>query len=247
MIDLNIFYLYIGISVLILCPHFCCSKRETEHFVIGLQGRLEQFESCNVRITTEFNTLDFESFTIPVALLDLQNRRNIWMVEPIWDISTHRATHLFHFKFRSLRCSLDLILSLSPAPYDNLIYHHFDFQRREYMEDKYLIVIRQHSAFLAEDQQKIWDSNSVLPSLRVFIWTVTFDTVATKSIRLNETYFICRICNLLLPLNCSVYVSHLFYILECPSVCPSVRLSVCPSVRLSVRDNLDSGWRYRKV
>jgi len=196
MVNLDIIFAFI-IRALVLCPYYCsCGQGKMESFIIGLQERLELFEFCNIRITSVFNTTEFEPFIIPVALIDVNIRKNKLFSMPT-----------FHFKFRSLLCSLDLF-HLAQSPYEKRIYRRSQYYHlTEYMEDIYFIVIRQHSRFLAEEHHKMWDS-SVLTGIRMFIWTVKSDSEHVNNLRFHQTYFICGVCDLYLNSNCTVYVSQ---------------------------------------
>jgi len=108
--------------------------------IVGLGERLEHFEHCNIRITATFKSLEFESFPVPVALVDTKNRKIKTYFLSAWQASfsglrstdTYVRKGLFNFKYRIERCYLDLVIhfgteAYNPTSYFQELYQHFEY------------------------------------------------------------------------------------------------------------------------
>jgi len=126
-------------------------KSKCESVIVGLQKRLEEFQICNIRITAEFDEIDFEPFPMPLALMDPATRKSARLFLNVLISPIHEATRGFMFKYRESICMIDLIIHLEDEPYGGeLVYWHKRIhQQHEYMNDKYLVIIRHSAAFLA--------------------------------------------------------------------------------------------------
>jgi len=146
------------IIAFVLILHLHLNFTECSYFSIaGLEQRLEQFEACNTRITAKFNNMELEAFSVPLTLLDVENRKNLTFFEDIWGDPTYHDSDVYLFKYREAICTLDLICHLGHEPYEQKMYWHDLYQINEYMLDKYLVIIRHELEFLTEDQRQIWD------------------------------------------------------------------------------------------
>jgi len=164
------------------------------YFIRGLNKRIEEFQVCNVRITTYVlrQETDFETFTFPLVLTDTWVRYDFLAMHDIWSIRIHKTIHLFHFKYRESICTLDLILHIHNKTYDPNFYFHEFYQLHEYMNDKYLIVIQEQNKFLEENHMNFLYFRP-LRDHKIFFWTVNQDLNHTKNtyFSFSSIYLIC--------------------------------------------------------
>jgi len=113
--------------------------------------------------------MDFEPFSVPVALIDTESRQNKSFFSHIWD---QMSTPGFMFKHREDICAFDLILHLSDEPYNNTYLHYF-YQMAEFMYDKYLVIIRFKNKVLLMDHEfeELW-TRMTLSNHKIYIWAV---------------------------------------------------------------------------
>jgi len=208
------------IASLTLIVHLCKSMQISD--MMGLQERLEAFAISNIRITAQFAYWKYQPLSVPVVLLDTVYRQKISFLMKTWFTRNYKVnvetpylqTYKSPFKYRETLCILDLILHLGDETFNHGKYLLGWYSNFEYIEDKYVVVIRQHSAFLAEEQQKIWSEQLSIRGLdikrlRVFVWTVVKDfNLTTKVHRLyfQSTFFRCKTCDKQ-QLNCTVFMS----------------------------------------
>jgi len=64
----------LGISVLILSGQLLVVSEA--NLIDGLNDRLEQFNTCTIRITADFNKTNFQPFNVPVVLLRIEDRNS---------------------------------------------------------------------------------------------------------------------------------------------------------------------------
>jgi len=168
--------------------------------ILGLNKRLEDFNNyCDVRITADFRNMEFEQFFGPVTLLDVKQRITPTFKFPSGPINPNVFAHLvgnrmniFIFKYRMEVCALDLVIHLSTDEYDPDKYFHVHYQRLEYMSDKYMVIIRQNSAFLAENQTKVWGYYNYFRDHRIFVWTVIRGHGSKRDYVFHEHFFVIR-------------------------------------------------------
>jgi len=154
-------------------------------FLEGLNERLEQFETCNIRIRAVFGSIEFESFTVPVVLLDAEKK-----IEPTWEklfkiTAIGMYPHLFAFKYRKIICSVSVNLLLYPRKelYDWVMkLSDAWFQRKlDYMNDKYLVIVRSETEFLVDNHQYVGNILQHLVDHKIFAWTVAFKNLQRLS------------------------------------------------------------------
>jgi len=153
---------------------FSIHSTQGTQLVVGLNERLNQFETCKIILTAQFKNTDIEPFSVPVVLLDSEHRKAVINSRKNVRMNVNSPaffTRGFQFKFREVICILDLILHLGREAYKPEQYDHEYYQRYDYMEDKYLIIIRHLVGFLSEDHSRVWGSTSLVDH-RVFTWTV---------------------------------------------------------------------------
>jgi len=146
-----------------------------------LNQRLDGFQMCNIRITAQFNTTDFDPLVVPTSLLDSKYRKNRRFFFYIW-LTKAYIGNPFPFKYRGTICTLELVIHLGDESYNPVSqYHHEFYETAEPMDDKYLVIIRQHTKLVDEDHTKMWERQS-LDNHKIFIWTVTreFDNLSMQ-------------------------------------------------------------------
>jgi len=134
----------ICLTVVLLALVLSIHSSECTNFIEGLNDVLEQFETCNIRITALLGTIVFEPFSIPVTLLDENRLKYSRDPRKAHNVPFNSATHLFAFKYRKILCSVsvNLIFHLGKERYEALIKDWNSwYQLREYMNDKYLVII----------------------------------------------------------------------------------------------------------
>jgi len=170
---------------------------------------LEQFDTCNIRITAVFGNIVFDQFSVPVYLLDESRLQYSRDPRKVHNVRFNNATHLFPFKYRKVLCSVifNLLLQLGKERYERIIvFWNIWYQTREHMNDKYLVIIRHEAGFLVENHQKVWNIRQELADHRIFTLTV----VARKDLQrlsFQKLYFICKLCQGY-PVMCTVYVTQ---------------------------------------
>jgi len=121
----------------------------------------------------------------------------------VYSIPIHKATHLFTFKYRET-CSVDLIVHLKEERDDYLIYKYwnFRFENNEYMDDKYMVIVRLATGFQDKTHPWLW-SLRPLADHRIFTWTLVRSDLNRLSFR--DIYFIAKTCDE--GGNCTLHIS----------------------------------------
>jgi len=141
-------------------------------FIQDLNARLNQFGICDIRITSKFSNTEFEPFYVPVTLVDVKYRTNFTLFKYVWQPITPKLSYDLQYKYRITLCVLDLVLHLGFETYNETQYRHAYFYRKyEYMDEKYLVIIRQHATFLTENHTRVWEKARIIDH-RIFIWTL---------------------------------------------------------------------------
>jgi len=147
-------------------------ESRTVNRILGLKDTLEQFGECNIDITAEFENTDFEPFPVPTILIDSKFKENSTFLLGMRN-NSNLSRNMYVFKLREYKCGLDLFLCLDEdsvdvlQKYNYLIYRHTDF-----MNDKYLVIIRHRSEFQSDNLYTVWGMIRDLKDCRVFLWTV---------------------------------------------------------------------------
>jgi len=206
-------YPFCIIAVVIL--HVSHSQAQT--MIDSFSEILEQFESCNIRITAvwDFNEIEFEPFLVPVILFESWKRARSSRSD-IYQIPIHQATHMFAFKLRESRCFLELVFHLAGIhplfqfQIGSLYYDH-KYQRIEYMDDKYLVMVRHETDFLVENHQFFFNQKGLMDH-RIFMLTIPsasqgqiMELNNVHRFLIQRIFFISMIC--LEYVNCTVTVS----------------------------------------
>jgi len=165
---------YIRLTVTILSVfHLDMSQTRISKIVLGLNERLEQFGLCDIRITAEFESTDFERFQVPVALIDVELRSNYSFFHQIWYLNVsipylRRPKIRFPFKHRKETCMIDLILLLDNKDGSGYI----ATEHIRLVAENYLVLIRNHQIPMIKDTYSLVNNRRYL-DYRIFIWTVT--------------------------------------------------------------------------
>jgi len=173
-------------------------------FLEGLMEGLEQFGTCNIRVTADFWNIALEPILVPSVLIDIEKIHEFPYNE-VFREATHKKTHLFAFKYRETICSADLVLHLGREPYDILLCSWY--QRFEYMNDKYLVIVRYEAEFLNKPHPWVSPLHA-LADHRIFTWTIGQNDLSRLSFQ--NLYFMATICDDLgkyPQLNCAQFIA----------------------------------------
>jgi len=171
-----------------------------ENFMADLNTRLDLFKECNVKITAEFEKTDWLPHGVPVTLFSpIQTKKMLYTRFGPWkSIFKPNLVIGFVFRFRETKCALDLIFHLSNEDFAYDDYRPNWYQDYEYMNDKYLVYVQNHTQYLSENLSTMWGKTIDIVDHRIFIWTVVLAFSGPG--RLNQlvfqdVFFMCQACD----------------------------------------------------
>jgi len=239
--SMNYLVYSIGLASLVLSEPLSHSIK----FVEGLNNRLNQFGICNIRITAEFNNTEFEPFHASVTLVDVKHRKNLSLIEHVWQpYNSRNLTHVLHNKYRAQICTLDLILHLGLQAYIEDSHLNL-YPTNEYMADKYFVIIRQHALFLMENHTSVWEKGYIKPTdHRIFIWTLKrSNSWNLKVLRYHfvDIFFMYLLQNVgITPRTTSIYCVPLAISLQEPEFSLDIHVNA-----FAAKVRKDMSWRNR--
>jgi len=165
---------YVALTVTILSViDLGVSQTRVSKIVLGLNERLEQFDLCDIRITAELGSTDFESFQVPVTLIDVELRKNYYFFRNFldWNVSiTGFPRHKLRFPSRHRKeiCMVDLILLLGDTDESGAWY--IANTPSLLVAENYLLLIRNRIPMIKDIYSLV--NSIVYLDHRIFIWTV---------------------------------------------------------------------------
>jgi len=204
-----------GFGIIICSTNLCLAHKTSTVVVLGLSERLEQFKWCNIRVTSDFESTDFEGFHVPVVIIDakISGLQNMPFLLRYWSLSQFKLGVRFMAKYRKEICTVDFVINLGEDTHAKNKYIQLDLLKkqwsRESMDERYLVFIRMHRIALVADDHMLlqWgheDGAYYLMDLNVFVWTVIRECRKTEIQLIQTLTFkdIIHICN-----NCGYHIN----------------------------------------